>query len=130
MSIELTPVNPEELEKGNRNAIRKIRSMAPDLWVVEEREHRILTGNNDGILCANPAEPGKSRLGERFVRRRRSPLADPPGVVEIARSASGLSFWTPIDMKGVSQALTCGDVESLHRTCRSRGSTRDEGFTK
>jgi len=82
MSVEPTPVNPEDLEKDNRYAISKIRPMPPDLWAVAEREHRILTGNNDGTLCANPAEPGKSRPGERFVRRRGCPLTDPPRVAE------------------------------------------------
>ena len=88
MSVEPTPVNPEDLGMDNRHAISKICSVAPDRWVVEEHEHRILTGNNDVILCADSAEPGKSRLGERLVPRRCCPLTDPSTVAEIAPSAS------------------------------------------
>jgi hypothetical protein len=34
--------------------------MAADLWVVQELEQDVLTGNNSPTADANSAEPGKS----------------------------------------------------------------------
>ena len=53
------PQDPEDLGAEIKSVISKIRSMAPDLWAVQEFEQNVLTGNDNVPTGAIPAAPGK-----------------------------------------------------------------------
>ena len=53
-------IDPEDLGRENQNAFSNIRSMAADLWMVQELEQEVLSGNNVSTAEANLAEPNKS----------------------------------------------------------------------
>jgi hypothetical protein len=53
------PVDPERIQKDNRFAFKKIRSMVPDLRAALEVESRILSCESPQIQDANPADDGK-----------------------------------------------------------------------
>jgi hypothetical protein len=59
-STPRSPLDPENVTLDNRKAINKIRSLAPDLWAIQEHEQRILDGKNDLPWKAEPADESKS----------------------------------------------------------------------
>jgi hypothetical protein len=60
VSSDHVPLELEQLEKDNQQAINKIRALVPDLWAVEEREQKALSSNIVPTAHAIPAGPGKS----------------------------------------------------------------------